>query len=370
VRTAVRCNTKPRPYPRRVRTISRYLLLEFLRASAVALLAFYILWVAIDSLLHIDELATGAGLALRDVLLRSLDFVPIAVPIACTVGTVWSITRAAHFSEITAIRCGGLPLRSVLSPLLVASLLIGVLQAVFHARVLIPAHAVLQGTGDGAEETRKGPGKMLGRWWHTSRNFVFVAETFAPEQQVLEGVTVFRFDDNGRLRERIDAPRADYLEGRAWELSDARVRSFPEGGGLEERSEAHLRLDLDLTREEVEATVPVLEAATLRRLWRVVNAEPDNLAAASILHSRLALPLVVLVLMLLALPFAVGDTEGVDSLPRALLRSLIATTAFWGLWTAGLVSSQSGWVDPAVPIWGVTTLTLAFGTWRFHTIRE
>ena len=353
-----------------MRTISRYLLLEFLRASAVSLLAFYMLWIAVDSLLHIDELATAAGPALRDVMLRSLDFVPIAVPIACTVGAVWSITRAAHFSEITAIRCGGLPLRSVLSPLLFASLLIGLLQGVFQDRVLIPAHGVLQAAGEDVEDGRKGPGQILGRWWHTSPSFVFVAESFLPEQQVLENVTVFRIDDAGRMRERIDAPRAEYKEGRAWELLDARVRSFPEAGGLQERKEARLRLDLDLTREQVEATVPVLEATSLRRLWRVVQDEPDNISAASVLHSRLALSCVVLVLVLLALPFAVGDTEGVDSLPRALLKSLIATSAFWGLWTAGLVSSQSGWVAPAVPIWGVTTLALALGTWRFRTIRE
>jgi lipopolysaccharide export system permease protein len=353
-----------------VRTISRYLLLEFLRASAVALLAFYMLWIAVDSLLHIDELAVNAGIALRDVVLRSLDFVPIAVPIACTVGAVWSITRAAHFSEITAIRCGGLPLRSVLSPLLFASLLIGVLQGVFQDRVLIPAHGVLQNAGDETEESRRGPDQMLGRWWHTSPNFVFVAESFSAEQQVLQNVTVFRLDPNGRMRERIDAPRAEYKEGRAWELVDARVRSFPDQGGLEERTEARLRLDLDLTREQVEATVPVLEATTLRRLWRTVRDQPDNIAAASVLHGRLALLLVVLVLVLLAVPFAVGDTEGVDSLPRALLRSLIATSAFWGLWTAGLVSSQSGWIAPAVPIWGVTTLALAWGTWRFRSIKE
>src|SRR5262249_46889198 len=155
---------------------------EFLTSSATAFAALFTLWVAVDSLLHIDDLARSLGQAIRDVLLRSLDFVPIAVPIACTVGAVWTITRAAHFSEITAIRCGGLPLRSVLSPLLVASLGIGALQGVFQDKILIPAHLVLQNASDDAVGSRKGPSQMVGRWWHTSRSFVFVAEQFLPDE--------------------------------------------------------------------------------------------------------------------------------------------------------------------------------------------
>ena len=104
----------------RVLIVSRYLLREFLLASGAVLLAIVVTWIAADTLLHLDELEGGVSAWLAG-LDRMLDVVPLGVPMSCAVGVVWSITRAVRSREITAIRCGGIPLRSALLPIVAAS---------------------------------------------------------------------------------------------------------------------------------------------------------------------------------------------------------------------------------------------------------
>ena len=87
-------------------------------------------------------------------------------------------------------------------------------------------------------------------------------------------------------------------------------------------------------------------------------------------HGRLAEPFAVVILVLLAIPFAVGDVERGDSLPRALLRAMLATGAFWVLWALGLLTARTGWLPPSFPIWGAVLLALAIGTWRYRLLRE
>ena len=87
-------------------------------------------------------------------------------------------------------------------------------------------------------------------------------------------------------------------------------------------------------------------------------------------HARLAGPVAVLILVLFAIPFAVGDVERGDSLPRALLGTLVATAAFWTLWALGLLAARSGVLPPAFPVWGMVLLALGVGFWRYRALRE
>ena len=78
----------------------------------------------------------------------------------------------------------------------------------------------------------------------------------------------------------------------------------------------------------------------------------------------------VLILVLLAIPFAIGDVERGDSLPRALLASIGCAGAYWTFWTAGQLTGQSGLLPAFAPIWGVTLVALGIGVYRYRQITE
>ena len=78
----------------------------------------------------------------------------------------------------------------------------------------------------------------------------------------------------------------------------------------------------------------------------------------------------MLILVLLAIPFAIGDTERGDSLARALLFSLGCAAAYWTVWVLGLLVGRAGVVPAFLPVWTVAALGLGVGSWRFHQLKQ
>ena len=357
-----------------VRIIARHLLAEFAVASAAVLLGLLVMWGAADILLHVDELAGHFGRGMREAALRGYPMLPIAVPISCVAGVVLCLSRAARNSELTAIQTGGIRLQGALAPILFACALLAVGLAFFEDRVLVPARTVLeQGRSDDAGAGIRMPERRLERWWFASGASIFSAASYDAKERVLQDVTVFLFDERRGIRERIDARSAANLTGSTWEIRDANVLEFPPEGGIGRHSEIALRLDLGIGSGEMDRASQPPAWLTLHQLARQIRKSAGDAAEVAKLelafHSRLAQPFAVLIVVLLALPFAAGDARG-DSLPRALLRSLLATAGFWLAWTLALLAGRSGIVPPPIPVWGVTLAALALGYRRFRSIQE
>lgn len=358
----------------RVRIIARYLLREFAQTSAAILLGLIVMWSAADILLHVDELAGDFGHGMRNVALRSFPVLPIAVPISCVAGVVLCLARAARNSELAAIRMGGIRLQSALAPILLACALVAVGLGVLEDRVLLPARSQLE-RDRGAERDGdvRTPERRLERWWFASGTSIFSASSYASEERVLRDVTVFLFDEQRGIRERIDAGSATNLAGDTWEIRDANILVFPPEGGIDRHSAIAVRLDLGISGGEMDRAARQPGWLTLRQLARQIRKSAGDAAEVAKLelafHSRLAQHFAVLIVVLFALPFAAGDSRG-ESLPRALLRSLLAAAGYWLVWTLALLAGRSPVVPPAVPVWGVTLAALALGYWRFRTIQE
>ncbi len=349
--------------------VSRYLLAEFARASAVVFLGLSITWISADVLLRVGEVVRDGSEGLRPVWLHALAAVPLGVPMSCLVGVVLALCRATRHREITAIRCGGMPLRRVLAPILVASALAAGALLAFEDRVLVPA----QRSVEHADDTRPELTRSNGRWWYASGRSVLSAQSFDPASGELRTVTLFELDGEARLTRRIDAQTALHVAANTWEFRGARVRELPRGGRLEQRDALVMRASLALRPEELRRALPEPRLLTLHKLARALRefeGQPDERAPLEAsFHGRLARPLALLVLVLIALPFAVGD-ERADSLPRALLAATIAAALFWGVWTLALVAAQSGRLAAPLAVWGTLGAFLALGAWRFSAIRE
>jgi lipopolysaccharide export LptBFGC system permease protein LptF len=203
------------------------MLAEFLRASAAVLAGLLVMWTAADILLHVDEIAGQVARGMREVALRAYPVLPIAVPIACVAGAVLCLTRASRNRELTAIQTGGIRLQLALVPILVACALAAIGLGVLEDRVLVPARSALElrHMAESGDEVRA-PERLLGRWWFASPSSIFSAGAYDAKQHVLRDVTVFLFDEQRAIRERIDAKSAANLDGDTWEIREANVLEF------------------------------------------------------------------------------------------------------------------------------------------------
>jgi LPS export ABC transporter permease LptG len=355
-----------------VRIVSRYLLVQFAASSATVLLALALTVAAADVLLHADDFGKDPGAALRRVLLGGLEFLPPAVPLACLAGVVWSLTRAVRNREITAIRCGGIPLRRALAPILLACVLLAGALGFVEDRLVVPARQVLLELDGGSEDPLRRPEFRNGRWWFSTGASIFSAGAYVADEAALVDVTVFEFDEKRRLRRRIEARKAIHVDGSSWAFEDATIRDFSASPQL--RQVAELDLDLGVSGADLEHALPPVAAISLHKLQRRMREQASDSRALTSLqaafHARLAQPLAILVCVLLAIPFAIGDVERGDSLARALLWSLGAAALYFLAWTLALFAGRSGLLHPALPLWGVTVGFLAIAAWRYRALQE
>lgn len=354
-----------------MRTVSRYLLVQFAGASAAALAALAATLLATDALLRLDEFSEDPALAARHVLSRAVDLLPHVVPLAAVLGVVWSLSRAVRHREVTAIRCGGIPLRSALLPILVACIAVAGTLVLVEDRLVVPARRALVMPDEAPELHR--PVQHQGRLWLSSGDWVLSARDGDGDTSRLGNVTAFEFDPDRRIRRRVDAESARHIEGRRWEFEGATAREFAADGSLALQTLERVELDLGFSGQDLARALPAPEMLTLHRLARQIREAADQgqvAVAETTFHARLARSLWALVLVLFTVPIALGDVERGDSLPRALIAAIAVTATFWLAWTAVQFGAQRGALPPAAALWGLTGAALLLGAWRFRAIRE
>jgi lipopolysaccharide export LptBFGC system permease protein LptF len=355
--------------------VGRYLAWEFALASSAVLIVLATVWLTADSLLHLDDFGREGVGALRNGLLRSLDILPQGVPTACALGAALSLARAMRFREVTAIRCGGIRLRTALLPLLGITLLVALALGFVQDRVLVPAHQSLEGLAEKDREDR--PTKAADRWWYVSGDWTFSADEFDPAQKLMTRVSAFEFDPRRKPKRRLDSERAVYLGDGQWEFFKVIDRRFLPEGQIElkryERLALHLGVELAPQLLRTSTGRAAHEAMTLHRLLDSVGEAANEAERSTLLtayHGRLALPFASIALVLLSIPAAIREGGRDDTLSRALLNVLLAVAGFWVAWSVVLVEPLSAYVPPALPVWATIGTALALGAWRFGSISE
>ncbi len=288
--------------------------------------------------------------------LRSPTLVLQALPLAALIGAVFAFSTLAKQHEVIAMRAAGLPFRRVVLILLPTVLVIAAAQWLL-AEVVVPKSqraltswwASLPPPKDDTPDT-----ELL--WFKSSGVLIGVARTH-PDGRLMEGVRIFRRDDQGHLLTRTTAASARYAD-RRWTLTDAAVTEF--------------------ATAQTAPPIPLLPWDTALKpsdVQRLSAAEPyvsGGLAAAVLtgantgiktfafyrtrVQKTLADPMMALVMLLLATPVAVALTRGAKGSP--MLVSLACGLLF--LLAHGLCSAlgEAGLIEPFAAAW---ISPLAFG---------
>jgi lipopolysaccharide export system permease protein len=294
-----------------MRTLRRYLASEITLATALVLSALLMLLAFFDLVHEVNDLGRG-GYALPHIAFHVLLSVPNhvyeAFPIAALIGTLFALAQLVANSEYMVIRSSGVSVIRLCTALLGLGLVFAVVTFVFGEFVGPPAEQLAHRlrsraiAGIVAQEFRSG------LWVKEGRNFVNVGQ-ITPDSQ-LRKVTTYEFDDDFHLRTLKTAERGEFVGDRTWKLIGVVETSFDSSG-------ARVRKIPELE------WISVLEP----RLLSMLVVQPDQMSAWSLysyaqflkenkqnslryevaLWTKLMYPLAVLVMMILAVPFAVYE---------------------------------------------------------------
>jgi lipopolysaccharide export system permease protein len=291
-----------------MRTLRRYLAVEIIAAMMLVFVALVMLFAFFDLVDQIKDLGRGTY-NMRKILFYVLLSVPDHVyelfPIAVLIGTLFALAQLVAGSEYTVMRTSGVSTVRFASTLVAIGLLFAALTFVFGEFIAPPAQQLAQRlrsqsiTGLVAQEFRSG------LWIKDAKSFINVTQVLP--DTTLQGVRIYEFDDQSRLRSISFAKRGSYQSERRWLLREVTQTSFEEmKTTVREMAEASWQSVLDPDLINVLLVRP--EQMSAWSLYSYAEHLKENRQKALryeiALWTKLTYPLAVLVMMVLALPFA------------------------------------------------------------------
>lgn len=292
-----------------INVLTRYLAREVLAASTIVLFAFLGLFAFFDFINELDSVGTD-GYRLHHALVYVAMIVPGRIyellPVVVLIGTLYALTALANHSEITVMRASGMSTSRMLRILGGIGLIFVVLTFVFGEYVAPPFERAAQqwrltATGSAVSQQLRS-----GLWVKDGRSFINV-RTVLPDR-TMERVRVFAFDDRQALVSISEAKTGRYDSGdQLWRLRGVVQTRFVAG-----QTEVHLLPEItwqsSLSPEVLSVLMVAPERMSVVTLFAYISHLKENRQNANrfeiALWKKIIYPFAVLVMMALALPFA------------------------------------------------------------------
>lgn len=343
-----------------MRVIRRYLSDEITAAMLLVFAALLMLFAFLDLIHELGELGKG-NYRLTHVLAFVLLSVPGHVyelfPIAALIGTLFAIAQLVASSEYTVMRVSGVSVPRMTMTLVRVGLVFSVLSFLVGEFIAPPAEQFAQQlrakaiTGVIAQEFRSG------LWVKDERSFINVAQVL-PDSK-LSGVKVFEFDNELRLRKISLARRGEYLQNNRWRLLEVEQTDF-DGDAMRVNRIAEAEWQSVITPDLLSVLLVVPEHMSAWNLFLYVQHLRENNQQASrheiAFWNKLLYPLAVLVMMVLALPFAYTQQRAGGVGAKVFAGIMLGI----GYVTLGRLFTYLGLLRDWPPFWSAALPTLIF----------
>ena len=299
------------------------------------------------------------------------EFVYYVVPIAVLLAALVTIGILTKTSELTIMRACGVSLYRATAPLLLLGLLAGgflfLVQEKALARGRIQAERINR-------EIRKQPPKgiQLVRGWKGGRaGQIYHYDLFNPRAKELDGLTIYELDaESWRLVRQTYVPKARFRNG-AWQADAGWVQRFPAAGPtVREPRPAGPMPELEppdyFGTESLEA--PKMNLRQLQHYITDLDASGADASDARVeYHSKIAFPLVTVIMTLIAIPFAV--TTGRRGALYGIGLGIALSIAYWFILTIFGAMGTAGLLPPVLAAWAPNLFFAAGALYLLLTVR-
>jgi lipopolysaccharide export system permease protein len=291
-----------------VDTLRTYLAREIYAATAFVFAAFLALFAFFDLIAELTDLGKG-GYKLQHALAYVALTVPSHVyelfPLAVLIGTLYALSHLASNSEYTVMRGSGLTPWRAMSTLFRIGIVFAVATLVFGELIAPVSERAAKQLKLSATSTIVASEFHTGLWVKDDRRFVNVREV--QPDATLADIRVFDFDDQYRLKSVSFAKHAQYLGKNVWRLRDIVNTGFTSAGSSVQRL-AEMDWNSVLTPDILAVLYVVPERMSAWNLYQYSRHLSENRQRAAryeiAMWKKIMYPLVSLVMMALALPFA------------------------------------------------------------------
>jgi lipopolysaccharide export system permease protein len=291
----------------------RYFTREILVNSLFVLVALLLLFGFFDLIKELDDLGRGAyrlpGM-LAYVALGMPANAYVLLPAAGLIGTLFAIARMSENSEITVMRSSGLSLAQLAGHVAGAGVVVAIVTVLMGE--LVAPH-----TEETAKDLRLKATRQIvarefrsGFWVKDERSFVNIQDV-TPDTELLN-LKIYDFDPTFRLVSISRAEKGTYAGANKWKLANVELTRFEGDRAVLTRLPTAVWSSM-LTPDilSVLKIVPErMSALNLRAYIEHLRENRQNATRYEIAFwSKLTYPVVAIVMMIMAIPFALGSAR-------------------------------------------------------------
>lgn len=347
--------------------LDRYLLRQFLIFVSIGLVVAAALFIVVDLLQTLDRYLRVKP-PFTYILQHFAFTLPVALyqglPIVMLVATIFLFLTLTRWHELTALKAAGMSLYRASAPVLLCGLLIAVGAGLFQ-EFLLP---VLNERGDEVDRVKiRGqlPRHLQSRtrlWLRSSDTRFYRVELVNPPTQDLYGVTVLEIDGDYRLVGRLDARQAHWTPA-GWELVDGAIREIDASGRVTTVPFTRTALELEETiRDFTEIQKPpwAMSYRELREYTARLESAGFQVKKYLVdMYSKLSDPLKNLIMVLVAIPFALQSPRSGRLYGIALAIGIMA--AYLVVDYSARAFARADLLPPLLAAWTANVIFLGLG---------
>ncbi|WP_322989644.1 LPS export ABC transporter permease LptG [Hoeflea sp.] len=347
-------------------TLSRYFFRRYVFTFLTYCLAILLVILLVDFNESARRLSAAANYTLSTGLLISALRVPTilqtAIPFVVLIASIATLLQLNRKYELVVTRAAGISAWQFLTPLIAANLLIGVVAVVglntLAASALQLAENIVVERNLGAQQTS---GKTP--WLRQRTEFgdtVVGARASAAGGTKLSGATFFLFDENQRIKERLEAESAVLGDGE-WVLTNVKVIRSSQPMERLDTVTVPTTLKAEFVGESLTSpeTVPFFELRS-----KIATAKSFGLSATSYemqFHRLLAQPALLAAMTLIAAMVSLKFVRFGQSL-TVILGGILAGFVLYVVSELIQAFANAGTVPPVVAAWLPVLVAAALGT--------
>src|SRR4030043_1559552 len=359
------------------RVLHRYVIWEYLKIFSLSLTSLLLIYVIVLFFQKIDFFIKHQA-PFHLIFLYLLYKIPEVIfqwtlPYGVLLATLLTLGTLSRYSEITAMKAGGVSLFRITFPLFFIALFIG-LCSFLGNEYLVP-HANQEAQYLLSVRVKKEtPASFFKNYkiWYRSDHHIYNIQLLDPEEKALKGFTLYKFDDQFRCFQRIDANEVKWINGK-WKFSKGLVRDFDEGGSIQTTPFDELELSMSASLESlqnIERRSQEMSYTELRTyIKKVKSAGYDSTRYLVDLYAKLSYPLLNFIMILIGVPFALktGRSGGVA---LSIGISVMIGFAYGVTFYVFLSFGKAGVLAPFLSAWIPTLLFGLAGIFTLMSIRQ
>ena len=358
-------------------TLDRYVMRRFASVFLMVMLSGFTLYIIADLGENLDEILRNR--VSQDVVVSYYKYLSLQIfyewsPAFVLVTTLVTFSLLGRSNEVTACKALGISVYRLSVPALAAAGLVVLLSGYLEAQVLPAANRKVAQLEDEirGRETARSYRRADRQWLFGQDRFIYNYLHYDQRQASLQRLQVFEFDPEHRLVGRLYADRAVYAGDDEWRFDDGWVRHFDgtEFTGFV-RFDQPRRVDYPETPEFFDSEIrppDQMPLGELREYIAELKASGQPVPELKVeLYRKLAWPVISVVMVLVALPFAFRLGRG--GALYGIGVSIVLGFAFLAIFTFFTNLGEAGALPPALAVWSPNLLFAMFAGYLFLGVR-